>query len=172
MHIELSYPYEHDITTVMALFMDRDYLEKKYSAIGPGPVEFVEYAQEDHLFRVAIQRELPGISAEKVPRVARRFVRDAYTLALAVQWQLDNEREAKTGSMDMRVQDVPVKIKADMGLHPQQGGCVQEFQVDIRSSIPVIGNKVETEAAKLVRRSLDKEHTFSQEYLKTYGKTR
>jgi hypothetical protein len=170
MRFDLSYPYEHDTDVVMEMLMDRDYLEKKYEAMGTGPVEFIECGQSNGHFRVAIQRQLPGISAKDVPRVARRFVRDTYTLTLAVDWLLSDEEE-KSGHMDMRVQDVPVKIRARLCLRPQEGGCAKGFQVNIESGIPLIGSKVESEAAKLVRRSLDKEYAFSQEYLKTYGKT-
>lgn len=167
MRLNLSHTYEYDTDTVLAVCMDRDYLQQKYEAMGPGPVEFVECGEAQGCFRATIQRQLPGISPGDVPWVARRFVRESYRLIYTVEWDLDEAPE-KYGRLRMRLQDVPVTIEGDLRFLPEAQGCVKEFDLVIQSSIPVISGKVEKEAAKLVRRSLDKEHDFSLQYLKEH----
>jgi len=167
MRFSLSHVYEHDADTVLAVCMDRHYLERKYHAMGPGPVEFIEFGESQDRFRATIQRELPGISHKDVPRIARRFVRDSYTLVYTVEWDLEGAEE-KSGRMNMHIQDVPVTITGDLRLLPTEEGCAKAFDIQIHSGIPVIGSKVSNEAAKLVRRSLDKEYAFSRQYLREH----
>lgn len=170
MHFSLSHVYEHDTDTVLNMFTDRRYLERKYHAMGPGPVEFIEFGEVQSRFRATIQRQLPGISDKDVPRIARRFVRDTYTLVYTVEWDLPGA-EVKSGRMSMHIQDLPVEISGELRLLPTGQGCAKEFDIQINSGIPVIGSKVSSEAAKLVRRSLDKEYAFSQQYLRDHAET-
>lgn len=167
MRLDLQHDYDCDTDTLLSLHTQRDYIRKKYEGLGRGPVEFIECGQDGGHFRTVLERDLPGIGSRDVPRIARRFVRESYTLALTEQWNL-GDRPEKTGGLYIHIREAPVKMEGSLRLSPAQSGCVKVFNMEIKCSIPVVGRKVEQEAEKLLQRALEKECTFTRDYLQHY----
>ncbi len=164
MRLSQSHAYPCDAETVLAIHRERGYQHKKHASMAPGPVEFLEFGECQGRFRVAIKCPLPGVSASDVPRLARRFALDSYTLIYTEEWLLAGAAD-KQGRLRMRLEGMPLRIDGDLWLRSQGGGCTKEFDLDIQSGIPVISAKVEKEGARLVRHSLEKDLEFTRQYL-------
>src|SRR5699024_10710376 len=117
MRLDLQHDYDCDTETLFSLHTQQDYIRKKYEGLGRGPVDFIECGESRGRFRTVLERELPGLSNRNVPRLARRFVRESYTLVLTEEWGLTEQTE-KHGNLSIHIKEAPVKMEGSLQLSP------------------------------------------------------
>ncbi len=139
MKFEDVYRYSKDADTVMRMFSDRAYFEKKYAETTLD-YEVLEHELSADTFRIRCKLTMP--LNVPVPGFAKKFFGQTMNVVQEDTWDLKN----RTGRLTVELAGVPVTVKATMALREGSGGGENHVNWDIGCNIPLVGNKV----AKLV----------------------
>lgn len=124
--------------TVIRMFGDRRYFERKYELLGFRDIEVLEREAAGDRFRIRI-RYTAGADIP-LPDFARKFLSGDITIVQEERWDLAK----MTGRLDVDLRGVPIKVGADMTLDGHgKGGAAKTLNWDVRCSIPLVGGKLE-----------------------------
>ena len=154
--------YEHDVETVYEAFTDPDFYVDKFEGIGCRNVEVHESAEDDDGgFEIEVQREVKA----DAPAILQAIIGEWNTLIQSESWQIIEDGEEYSNELEIESESTPVTITGTMTLTAEEDGCVNEVELKIRCSVPLVGKKVEDFVAKDTAASLAAEYEFIQEYL-------
>ncbi len=140
MKFEEVYCYERDADTVMTMFTDRAYFEKKYDQAADS-YEILENNSDDKQFQIKVKRSMP--LHVPVPGFAKKVLGGgSMTVIQEDIW----DRASRRGQIKIELVGAPVRISAEMELKQGASGAENHVHWSIESGIPLIGGKV----AKLV----------------------
>ncbi len=139
MKFEEIYRYNKDADTVMAMFADREYFERKYAETTIA-YEVLEHERSDERFRIRCKLTMP--SNVPIPGFAKKFLGETMNVVQEDTWDL----RTRTGRLSIELHGAPVHIFADMALKQGGEGAENHVHWTIECKIPLIGGKV----AKLV----------------------
>jgi hypothetical protein len=108
--------------TVIKMYGDQKFFERKYKDIGAWDIVVLECDKSDKKFRIKCRYSIKS-SNPNIPAFATKFVGDSSTITQTDTWDLI----AKTGRLDVEIKGVPVKVGADMVLI---GGKLEQLIVD------------------------------------------
>ena len=154
MKIKVLHQYNKDVDTVFGLFHDPDFMKEKYVGIGARNVEVLECSGSEGRYAVKVKREVPA----DVPGLLKKFLNPWNTLVQSEQW------EGPAGGpyrcqITIEISGVPVSIGGEMELRTQEGGCVNDVQLEVNCGIPLVGGKladfVGSDAEKTVQAEYD-----------------
>ncbi len=154
--------YEHDVETVYEAFTDPDFYVDKFEGIGCRNVEVLESSEDDDGgFQVEVHREVKA----DAPAILQAIIGEWNTLIQSENWQIVEDGEEYSNELDIESESTPVSISGTMTLTADGEGCVNEVELRISCSVPLVGRKVEDFVAKDSLANLDAEYEFIQEYL-------
>lgn len=160
MDLRREYTFDAPPAEVFAMFSDQAYVERRLSATGSLRSE-VQLRPEDGGIRIETHRALPP----RVPDAVRRFVGDTVELDEVQQWGSAGSDGSRTGTIAVSISGAPVRLTATTELHPVETGTRYTVTGTIKSSVPLLGRKIEDAAAPAVTAALDKEAQVGREWL-------
>lgn len=136
----------------------------RFAVQGIQDYRFLHFAQEDEGFVVHIERDIE-VDASRIPSFAKRFVAKKMLLTTRFMWQ--TEAAPFIGAYEVSMGNAPVTIAgkvniADVG--EQQ--CEQNINIEITSSVPVVGKKIAGALAERVEEVLEKDYLATLQVLK------
>lgn len=155
MKLSANHRYAADVDKVFALFSQPDFYERKFRAVGARSVEVVRFSAEGAQLEFQIKREMPA----NAPSIIKSIIGEWSMLTQTESWGGDPGEEY-WNEFDIDAEGTPVKITGSMLLRGDGEGCVNEIELDIRCSIPLLGRKVEEFVAQDAEQSLEKEYEF------------
>ena len=158
--VEASHEYEHPIEKVIEVFRDPDFYLDKFEGVGARKVEVLSSSDEDGVFTIETQREVPL----EVPSALKAFL-GAWTTVLQNEEWVEGEDGEYLNALEINSEGLPAVITGSMTLTPTDEGCVNEVVMDIDCAIPLIGRKLERFVADSTEEQLEAEYEFIQEYL-------
>ncbi|MGH8456536.1 MAG: DUF2505 domain-containing protein [Stenotrophobium sp.] len=123
--------------TVMKMYADRRFFERKYKEIGAWDIEVLEHEKSDRKFRIKCSYTLP--SSAKMPGFVTKFIGNSTAIVQEDTWDIPG----KTGRLNIEIKGAPVKISSDMTLKDEGKGASNNFKWTVSSGIPLIGGKLE-----------------------------
>jgi hypothetical protein len=153
-------PYAPDV--VMRAMTTPQFHINKITALGAIRCELLEEGAAGSSRFVRIRRSMrqqtpvPGPLAKLVPSEVVLNHRD--------EWDPAN----CTGSIDVQVEGVPVRMQATVQIAAVDGGYEQRFEWEIKSPISMIGGVIERFVAQDLERSIRSEAPIVRELLKQY----
>jgi hypothetical protein len=106
-------------------------------------------------FTVSIRAQLP---ASELPTQARHLVPGALDVRQVAQWEAVSDDGTRQGSVALDIVGVPLKLSGHAVLAPlEDSECELRYAIDLTSSIPLLGTRIEQAAAQVVRQGLDAE---------------
>lgn len=139
MNFDEIYRYERDADTVMVMFADRAYFERKYEATTIS-YEVLEHERSDEHFRIRCKLVMP--SHVPLPGFAKKVLGETMTVIQEDVWDL----RSRKGELKIEMHGAPIHITADMSLEQGEQGAENHVHWHINSRVPLIGGKI----AKLV----------------------
>ena len=99
-----KHSFDKPSATVLKMFSDRAYFERKYKELGFSNVEVLECTNDGRKFRIKARYSAP-LDAP-LPDFAKKFFAAANVITQSDTWDL----EKKTGRLEAEIRGVPVKV--------------------------------------------------------------
>lgn len=163
----MKFDDEHKFTkppaTLLKMFTDRAYFERKYTALaGIKDFEVLECEASGTHFHITHR------SAQKadipLPDFARKFVSDSMIVTQTDTW----DTATGIGRLDVAVKGMPMKISCEMKVEASGKGSVNRFKWNVSSGIPLIGGKLERLLVDDIKTKSVTDHAESARLLKDY----
>ncbi len=138
------YRYDKDADTVMRMFADRGYFEKKYEETTIS-YEVLEHSSEGDRFHIRCKLSMPMNAP--VPGFAKKFLGETMSVVQQDTWNT----AARTGELKVEMQGAPIDISAKMELKQGASGAENHVHWNIHCKIPLVGGKIEKLIADDIR---------------------
>lgn len=149
MKFEESFDFDHRASTVMRMFGDEAYYERKYQRLGGRPPEVLDCQRGDGRFSITVRHMLDP-EAMPFPDFMKKRIGDRLVLRQTDAWQLD----AHTGRIEIDIRSTPVHISIDLQLVDREPGARLKLAFDIRADVPLLGRKIERAVAEPITRRM------------------
>lgn len=157
-----KHSFDKPAATVLKMFSDRAYFERKYQELGFRDIEVLEHTADARRFRIKVRYSAPN--SAPLPDFAKRFFGASMVITQSDTWDL----EKKTGRIEAEIKGLPVKVSADMKLADEGAGSANSFKWNLSCGIPLIGGKLEQVVAGDIQAKGKGDAAKSRELLKGY----
>jgi hypothetical protein len=99
-------------------------------------------------------------AAEGIPGFARKFVGDEIQLVQTEYWS-----DIETARVEVVIPGKPGQMKGTVTVRESGGTTTETVQMEIRVGIPLVGGKIESLIADLLRKALRVENAVGRQYL-------
>lgn len=158
-----KHSFDKPAATVLKMFSDRAYFERKYQELGFANIEVLECTNDGKKFRIKARYSAP--LDVPLPDFARKFLAANNVITQSDTWDL----EKKTGRLEAEIRGVPVKVAADMKLADEGAGSTNTLKWDLSCGIPFIGGKLEQFVGGDIQAKGKADSAKSREILKGYS---
>lgn len=159
MHIKDSYTYPATLERIGEMFADPDYTRSRVAVRGVTDPQ-VRVTEEEGTTTIAVDA---GIDTSALPSAARRFVRSGLSVSIVETWA-PAQGTSRRGTTEVKVKGAPVTLRAVSVLTGEAGTTTRAVDADLSVSIPLVGRRVEQEAAgsihSLFARELESARTW------------
>ena len=132
-----KHSFDKPAATVLKMFSDKAYFERKYKELGYTGIEVLEHSNDGRKFRIKVRYSAKNDAP--LPEFAKKFMADSNVVTQSDTWDL----EKKTGRLEADIRGVPVKVFADMTLKDEGTGSANFLKWNLDCGIPFIGGKLE-----------------------------
>ena len=157
-----KHSFDKPAATVMKMFSDRAYFERKYRELGFRDIEVLEHAADGRRFRIKVRYSAPN--SAPLPEFAKKFLGENNVITQSDAWDV----EKKTGRIEAEIKGVPVRVSADMKLADEAGGSANTLKWNLSCGIPLIGGKLEQVVAGDIQAKSKTDQAKSREILQSY----
>lgn len=137
MKFDDKHTFDKPAVTVMKMFSDRAYFERKYEELGFTEILVLEHEKSDTKFRIKVRyttkNDVP------LPEFARKFIPATAVVTQQDSWDLNR----MTGRIDVEIKNTPVKVACDMSLKDEARGSANNLKWAVTCGIPLVGGKLE-----------------------------
>jgi hypothetical protein len=143
--------YSAEPGAVFRMIVDRAFQEAKCAATGSLAHEIDIREHPGGGATISSRRTMP---TEQVPQFVRSFVGGTVYLAEAQRWQAPGADGARTGTISVEIEGLPVRFTAATALSPNGGGTHQPIEGELKASVPLFGGRIESAAEPAVRAAI------------------
>jgi hypothetical protein len=134
MKVKQKHEYTQDVDTVFASFGDEAFITAKMAAIGARNTKVQSISKSGDTTTVKLTREMPA----EAPKQLKKFVSDWNKLTQTEVWK-GSAGGPYMCDIQIDIAGVPVGMKGKMKLSTTATGCANDIDMDIKSSIPIVG---------------------------------
>lgn len=162
MKYEQKQSFDKPASTVIKMFGDRKYFERKYAALGFKNVEVLEHEKNGDQFTICIR--YTASADVPLPDFAKKFVPAEMHITQRDSWDL----KKKTGRLEVELRGMPLKVGAAMKLVDEAKGGVNVLSWEVTCAIPLIGGKLEKLLISDIQAKADADLAASRAILADY----
>ncbi len=155
MKIVAKHEYPCTSKELYELFTSDGFHVDKFTACGARNIDVLETDRGDDTFSITIEREVPA----DVPGVLKSLIGEWNTITQTEEWE-DVGDDEFICDFALSTEGVPADISGTMNVMPHGKGCVNQVEMEITSSIPLLGKKLAQFIAKDAEKSLGKEFDY------------
>jgi hypothetical protein len=148
--------YDAPLTAVGEMLMDAVFREEVCAAQG-AIHQAVSVGQDGGGMKVVIDQVQ---TATGIPGFARKFVGDEINLVQTERWS-----DFETGTVEVVIPGKPGQMKGTITVREEGGTTTETVAMEIKVSIPLVGGKIESLIADLLRKALKAENAVGRQYL-------
>lgn len=137
MKYEQKQTFDKPAATVIKMFGDRRYFERKYAELGFKNVEVLEHVSDGNRF--SIRMRYTASADVPLPDFARKLVPAEMNITQRDSWDLAK----KVGHLEVELRGLPLKVGAAMKLADEGKGSANTLSWDVHCAIPLVGGKLE-----------------------------
>jgi hypothetical protein len=158
----MSTRFSHDLTydappaDVDAMLMDPEFRERACEAQG-AIRQTVTITEDSGGVTVVIDQVQ---TAEGIPGFARKFVGDEINLVQTESWI-----DAENARVEVVIPGKPGEMTGTINLSESGGVTTERVKMEIKVNIPLVGGKLESLIADLLRKALKSENVVGRDYL-------
>ncbi len=157
-----KHSFDKPAASVIKMFSDKAYFERKYKELGFREIQVLEHSVDAKKFRIKVRYTAPN--SAPLPDFAKKFLGETNVVTQSDTWDI----EKKTGRLEAEIRGVPVKVFADMTLKDEGAGSANTLKWNLNCGIPFIGGKLEEVVAGDIRAKSKGDQAKSREILKSY----
>ncbi|MGH8480858.1 MAG: DUF2505 domain-containing protein [Nevskiaceae bacterium] len=157
-----KHTFDKPAATVLKMFSDKAYFERKYRELGFSNIQVLEHTVDAKKFRIKVRYSAPN--SAPLPDFAKRFLGETNEITQSDTWDL----EKKTGRLEAEIRGVPVKVSADMKLADEGAGSANTLKWNLNCGIPLIGGKLEQVVGGDIQAKSKTDQAKSREILQGY----
>ena len=157
-----KHSFDKPAASVIKMFADKAYFERKYKELGFSGIEVLEHSVDSKKFRIKVRYAAPN--SAPLPDFAKKFLGETNVVTQSDTWDI----EKKTGRLEAEIRGVPVKVFADMTLKDEGAGSANTLTWNLNCGIPFIGGKLEEVVAGDIKAKSKGDQAKSREILKSY----
>jgi hypothetical protein len=150
--------YDAQLTEVGEMLMDPAFREQVCDAIG-ATRNTVTVGPDGGGMKVVLDMVQP---AQGIPGFAKKFVGDEIQLVQTEQWS-----DMETGRVEVLIPGKPGQMSGTMTLRESGGTTTETVEMEVRVGIPLVGGKIESLIADLLRKALRVENAVGRHYLES-----
>ena len=162
MKYEQKQTFDKPAATVIRMFGDRRYFERKYAELGFRNVEVLDHEKDGDRFSIRI-RYTAGASVP-LPDFAKKFVSAEMNIVQRDSWDLGK----RIGKLEVELRGLPLTVEAAMKLADIAGGSANTLSWDVRYGVPLIGGKLEKLLLSDIQAKADADLAASRKILADY----
>jgi hypothetical protein len=162
MKFDDKHSFDKPAATVMKMFSDRAYFERKYKELAFWDVTVLEHEKSDRKFRIKVRYATRNDAP--IPDFAKRFLGESTTVTQQDTWDI----AGKTGKLEIEIKGVPVKISAEMTLKDEGKGSANNLKWNVSCGIPLVGGKLEKVIAEDIQAKARADIAASRKILADY----
>lgn len=133
MQHDMQAHYPAPVETVLKMFTDPAFHERKLEAMGLPGFRILESERDGAVFRIKVERtvgvSLPGMkkggATSKINHTER--------------WNVED----RSGQVEVEMPGMPLTMRCDVRMESDGDGCTIHYRWDVKSSVPVIGKQIE-----------------------------
>lgn len=162
MKFEERHSFEQPAATVMKMYADRKFFDRKYQEVGAIECELLD--EQKSATRFSVKYRLVMKSDAPLPDVAKKIMGDTVKMVQQDAWDITK----RTGRIDIEIKGAPIKIFADMKLIEENGKGINVQSWTISCSIPFVGGKVEAAIAEDIKAKSRRDLVASRKIILDY----
>lgn len=162
MKFDDKHSFDKPAATVIRMFGDRAYFERKYQQVGAWDIEVLDHQKTDQRFSITVRYTIK--SEAGLPDFAKKFIGDSSVITQTDAWDLVK----KTGRIDAEIKGAPVKVSAEMTLKDEGQGAANQLKWTVSCGIPLLGGKLEKIVAEDIQAKSRNDLSVSRKLLADY----
>ena len=162
MKFEERHSFDQPAATVMRMYADKAFFDRKYKEIGAIECELLDHQKTDARF--SVKYRLVMKSDAPLPEVAKKIMGDTVKMVQQDAWDLGQ----RTGRIDIEIKGAPLKVSAEMKLIEEGGKGVNVQSWNISCSIPLVGGKIEAAIAEDIKAKSKRDLAVSRKIILDY----
>lgn len=155
MKIVAKHEYPCTSKELYELFTSDGFHAAKFAACGARNIEVLESERGDDTFSITIERDVPA----DVPGVLKSLIGEWNTVTQTEEWEDVGDKEYIC-DFAVGTEGVPVEIAGTMNVMASGKGCVNHVEMEISSTVPLLGKKLAQFVAKDAEKTLDREYDY------------
>lgn len=163
--VDLSLHYPTDPVRVVEMFADHDFQARIAKKTAVKTFDIDSSGDPAGPFSLVVVRVVP---ADRLPDVARSVVGRELTVRQRETFTAAGP-EGRTADITVDVDGVPVRLAGTETLRPDRedggDGTSHSMHLEVTSSIPLIGGKIEKSAAPVITKALGLQESVAREWL-------
>ena len=137
MKLDYSQQFDADPDTVLKMFCDPAYHQKLQQALGSINVRQKAHSDDGNEFSITLAYEVK--SEVPLPGFAKKILGETTEVEQTETWN----RAQRTGSVAVRMKNLPGGLNCRTALEEKGGGTRKTFDWDISVKVPLVGGKIE-----------------------------
>ena len=162
MRFEERHEFEVPVETVMKMYADKAFFERKYRDLGAIESELLEHESGDGQFRISYRLVMQ--SDAPLPDAAKKILGGHIRMVQTDSWDI----EQRKGRVEIEIKGAPIRIHADMQLVDASGKGVNVQKWEVVCKVPLIGGKIESAVAEDIRIKSGKDLAVSRKIIQDY----
>lgn len=152
--------YQASADAILAMLQDREYVDAKYRTLGDISTNVATFETTDDGLTLKVERVVPA----ELPDFAKKILGDTNRITQSETWSPAGD--GSVCKLGIEFPGKPLHITGILEVKPT-GESTADWVVnmDVKSSVPLVGGKLEGVVVKETLASLDKEYVFNQEWL-------
>ena len=159
MQFTQSISYPGTVDEVVAMYLNPDYLERRFGQFVVEGSQAVSVEGERVSFAGTVRPEL-------IPAAAARFVKSDLRVSFTEEWT--RGEAGATSRTSVTVDGAPVSVEATSTLSPSDAGSAREVSGNLSVRVPLLGGRIEKEAVARVSRLTDNEQASAAQWLEEH----
>lgn len=162
MKFEERHTFDQPAETVMRMYADKAFFDRKYREIGAIECELLDHQKTEARF--SVKYRLVMKSDAPLPEVAKKILGDTVKMVQQDAWDIGK----RTGRIDIEIKGAPLKVSADMKLIDEGGKGVNVQSWNISCSIPLVGSKIEAAIVEDIKTKSKRDLAVSRKIILDY----
>lgn len=162
MKFEERHTFDQPAATVMKMYADRAFFDRKYQALAAIECELLDHQHSEE--RALVKYRLVMKSDAPLPAAARKILGESVKMTQQDAWDLAK----RTGRLDIEITGAPVEAFADMRVIEENGKGVNVQSWTVTCGIPLVGGKIEAAIAEDIRIKSKRDLAASREIILDY----
>jgi len=164
MDFTLTQCFPTGLDRLWVVFGRSEYPQRKYRALGATAFRLQQFRVTEQTIDVELERDVP-VDRSRLPPWVRAMIGDQQLLRHRTHWQRVSPTRV-TAELDISPVNLPVRAHGVGTIVEAAPGTTRmSLTWQVKSTVPMIGEKIERLFADQVRTALDDDHAFTLQYL-------